>query len=396
MPWQAQTLVLSAGALAAGLALTWGEYRGPRALVYAAKPLATLLILALAALAPPGADPWVARWIVAGLVFSLAGDVLLMLPSDRFAAGLASFLVAHLCYIAAFTHEAGFQLAPLVLAPLLVAVWLVYRRLAPGLGEPAHPGDRLHRRDRRDGVAGARALRAWCPAPGRRSRPPARCSSPPRIRRSRWRASRGRSGAHKPSCMRSYFAAQWLIARLAVRSARLTGSGDDLPPRRPARVPASLRGRAERTARRRRGSLEPAPAGRLRRRHLSRGTRIRSRSCGSRPIRAGCCCRRSCASRAGWPARCAGASFEVTLDTRLRPRDPRLRFGAPRRRAREPGSRRRCWRPTRSSSSWASRTAPRPGRRASWWAASTASRSAAPSSASRCSRCARTLPRSPW
>ena len=134
MPWQAQTLVLSAGALAAGLALTWGEYRGPRALVYLAKPLATLLILALAVLAPPGADPQVARWIVAGLVFSLAGDVLLMLPADRFAAGLASFLVAHLCYIAAFTSQAGFQLAPLLLVPLLVAVWLVYRRLAPGLG----------------------------------------------------------------------------------------------------------------------------------------------------------------------------------------------------------------------------------------------------------------------
>ncbi|HEY8153241.1 MAG TPA: lysoplasmalogenase [Myxococcota bacterium] len=135
MAWQAQALLLSAGALVAGLALTWGEYRGPRALIYAAKPLATLLILALAALAPAGTDPQVARWIVAGLVFSLAGDVLLMLPSDRFAAGLASFLIAHLCYIAAFTSEAGVQLAPLWLAPLLVAVWLVYRRLAPGLGE---------------------------------------------------------------------------------------------------------------------------------------------------------------------------------------------------------------------------------------------------------------------
>ena len=74
------------------LALGWGEYRGPRALVYVAKPLATLAILALAALAAPQAEPGVARWILLGLAFSLAGDVLLMLPSDRFAAGLASFL----------------------------------------------------------------------------------------------------------------------------------------------------------------------------------------------------------------------------------------------------------------------------------------------------------------
>jgi uncharacterized membrane protein YhhN len=134
MPWQAQTLALSLGTLAAVLALGWGEYRGPRALVYVAKPLATLAILALAALAAPQAEPGVARWILIGLAFSLAGDVLLMLPSDRFTAGLASFLLAHLFYIAAFTQQAGFQLAPWALLPLLVAVGLVYRRLSPGLG----------------------------------------------------------------------------------------------------------------------------------------------------------------------------------------------------------------------------------------------------------------------
>ena len=139
MSWPAQTLVLSVGALAAVLALHRGERRGPRALVYAAKPLATLLILAIAWLAPPGADPQVARWILAGLVFSLVGDVLLMLPSDRFAAGLASFLIAHLCYIAAFTLEAGFQPAPLALLSLLVAVAFVYRRLSAGLGSLRGP-----------------------------------------------------------------------------------------------------------------------------------------------------------------------------------------------------------------------------------------------------------------
>jgi uncharacterized membrane protein YhhN len=132
--WQPPALALSVATFLATLALGWGEYRGPRALVYVAKPLATLLILGLALAAPPGADPRVAQWIVAGLVFSLAGDVLLMLPSDRVVAGLASFLVAHLCYIVAFTAEAGFQPAPLALAPLLVAVGLVYRKLSPGLG----------------------------------------------------------------------------------------------------------------------------------------------------------------------------------------------------------------------------------------------------------------------
>jgi uncharacterized membrane protein YhhN len=134
MAWQTQALALSLGTLAATLALIWGEYRGPRALVYAAKPLATLLIIGIALLAAPHAEPGVARWILAGLVFSLAGDVLLMLPQDRFAAGLASFLVAHLCYIAGFSHGVGFGRSPWLLVPLLVAAGLVYRRLSPKLG----------------------------------------------------------------------------------------------------------------------------------------------------------------------------------------------------------------------------------------------------------------------
>ena len=41
-------------------------------------------------------------WFVAALVFSLAGDVLLMLPREQFVAGLSAFLVAHLCYIVGF------------------------------------------------------------------------------------------------------------------------------------------------------------------------------------------------------------------------------------------------------------------------------------------------------
>lgn len=40
--------------------------------------------------------------IAAGLAFSLVGDVLLMLPVDKFRAGLSAFLVAHLLYIIAF------------------------------------------------------------------------------------------------------------------------------------------------------------------------------------------------------------------------------------------------------------------------------------------------------
>jgi len=69
---------------------------------YACKPLATVLLLWLAASA---AAPVSARYrgiLLLGLFFSLVGDVCLMLPADLFLPGLVAFLLAHLCYIAAF------------------------------------------------------------------------------------------------------------------------------------------------------------------------------------------------------------------------------------------------------------------------------------------------------
>ena len=68
------------------------------ALVYVAKP-ATMVALIGVALALDPFDPAVRAWFVAALVLCLAGDVFLMLPQDLFVAGLASFLLGHLCYV---------------------------------------------------------------------------------------------------------------------------------------------------------------------------------------------------------------------------------------------------------------------------------------------------------
>ncbi|HET7228903.1 MAG TPA: lysoplasmalogenase [Longimicrobium sp.] len=94
--------------------------RGWRRGVYVLKPLTTLLILMLA-MHLPASVPVYRQLIMAGLVFSLIGDVFLMLPRDHFVAGLVSFLVAHLLYIGAFT--AGWTAWPLtawVLAPFVI------------------------------------------------------------------------------------------------------------------------------------------------------------------------------------------------------------------------------------------------------------------------------------
>ena len=112
------------------------EYREPHRLVYACKPLATTLILALA-LATGGDDRAYTALIAAGLVCSLAGDTFLMLPQDRFIPGLVSFLLAHLAYIAAFIRAAdrplsGTSVLPLI--PLLAYGLAVFVILRPHLG----------------------------------------------------------------------------------------------------------------------------------------------------------------------------------------------------------------------------------------------------------------------
>jgi uncharacterized membrane protein YhhN len=72
--------------------------RDDRRTEYVAKPL-TMVFLIAAALVIDPSEGGARGWFVAALVFSLAGDVFLMLPRDLFVPGLASFLVAHLAYI---------------------------------------------------------------------------------------------------------------------------------------------------------------------------------------------------------------------------------------------------------------------------------------------------------
>lgn len=111
----------------------WGEYCGPAALVYAAKPLTMALIIAMAVVAARRETGPYGRTILVGLAFSLVGDVLLMLPWGLFLPGLVSFLLAHLVYIRAFSR--GRSLRPDRLAlPLAIFGAAVYLWLWPGLG----------------------------------------------------------------------------------------------------------------------------------------------------------------------------------------------------------------------------------------------------------------------
>lgn len=98
--------------------------RGRVRLEYVAKPAATVLFLAVALALDPVHDDVRTVFVVA-LVASLAGDVFLMLPGDRFVFGLGSFLVAQLLF------ATGFSLHPGTTAEHLLGVGIVVVLAAP-------------------------------------------------------------------------------------------------------------------------------------------------------------------------------------------------------------------------------------------------------------------------
>lgn len=78
--------------------------RGAKRVEYACKP-GTLALLVAAAVALTPHDDTQRAWFVVALVFSLVGDVFLMLPRDAFVPGLASFLLAHVAYVVGLQLE---------------------------------------------------------------------------------------------------------------------------------------------------------------------------------------------------------------------------------------------------------------------------------------------------
>ncbi len=122
------------------LALTLtGEYKGPKILFYLCKPLTTVLILATAFLIGEREPDFYLYAVLAGLLFSLAGDVFLMLPRDLFIPGLISFLAAHICYIVAFSSETAFGFSVYAAIPLLLFGIIIYGYLARFLGKMKLP-----------------------------------------------------------------------------------------------------------------------------------------------------------------------------------------------------------------------------------------------------------------
>ena len=158
---QSRLSVLGASIVQAAVLATASATLGLQDLHYLFKPLTMVLAVALVlrgGASPPGPAREPRRLLAAALVASLAGDVFLMLPVNAFIPGLASFLVAHLFYIALFRRaQAWFPSRAALLGTL------AFRRRHAGLAV-AGPGrsraqgrrQRLCARHLPDGGAGDR------------------------------------------------------------------------------------------------------------------------------------------------------------------------------------------------------------------------------------------------
>jgi uncharacterized membrane protein YhhN len=129
-----RTLILPALVLIAAVLAIWSQAKGRQRVHYVAKPLATALIIAVAALAATPVPAVYKTLVLAGLLCSLLGDIALMFPEKWFTAGLVAFLAAQVLYILAFKPAAGHPVSVGSFLPVILYGLLMFFILAPRLG----------------------------------------------------------------------------------------------------------------------------------------------------------------------------------------------------------------------------------------------------------------------
>ena len=100
-----------------------------------AKPAAMIFLILWYATLLPGPTPAAGFWFLVGLVFSLAGDIFLMLDRKHFIKGLLSFLLAHLAYIVTFNYSGLVVNLTLAVFAVLIGLagFFLVRRIAASL-----------------------------------------------------------------------------------------------------------------------------------------------------------------------------------------------------------------------------------------------------------------------
>lgn len=124
--------------ISAGLYVLCELFNKP-VLKYVFKPLTTILVIFLALLQAGGDYDLYCILIITGLLFSLIGDIYLMLPSDSFVNGLASFLIAHIFFIVSFDLGFGPYLDILYLIPAVIYAIIFLWKILPKTGKLSIP-----------------------------------------------------------------------------------------------------------------------------------------------------------------------------------------------------------------------------------------------------------------
>ena len=133
-------LILTAAAVLL-LGLLFFEKRNSTRGLLLTKPFLSALFVATA-LSGPQPDPGYFRWILAGLLLCMTGDVFLIFFFSRklFLAGLVSFLAGHLLYTVAFFSMAGpGRISGIMIAFFLAVSGVVFAWLRPHLGKMLIP-----------------------------------------------------------------------------------------------------------------------------------------------------------------------------------------------------------------------------------------------------------------
>lgn len=118
----APVIGLSIATLACGTGAILSAYHPKgRPVFVILKPFTTVLIIAIVAASMGGSGLRYQGLIAVGLLFSLAGDILLMLPPRYFAPGILCFAITHVSYFFAFVSVSGIALVHLGF-PLFCAI----------------------------------------------------------------------------------------------------------------------------------------------------------------------------------------------------------------------------------------------------------------------------------
>lgn len=110
----------------------YGRITGDAQLSLLTKGIPVIALLLWLRLAPVGTYR---RWIGIGLVFSLAGDILLDWPGDLFVFGLGAFLLGHLAYLRAYCSDSRQPALPALLLALIAGGAMFAILASSGLGE---------------------------------------------------------------------------------------------------------------------------------------------------------------------------------------------------------------------------------------------------------------------